>query len=156
MPYEDGAKTLFLYTKGTKGNPSEELKQLLQYMEHTQETYAVNGNLKKIQKLVDIVKKDEEVSLEYMKIFEREAMLIDQGKEMGIELGKKMERENTRKALQRAKAEDILELLQEYGSIPQWLEEKITAEESLPKLTEWLKASAKAGSIEEFIKKTNM
>ena len=156
MPYEDGAKTLFLYTKGTKGNPSEELKQLLQYMEHTQETYAVNGNLKKIQKLVDIVKKDEEVSLEYMKIFEREAMLIDQGKEMGIELGKKMERENTRKALQRAKAEDILELLQEYGSIPQWLEEKITSEESLPKLTEWLKASAKAGSIEEFIKKTNM
>ena len=156
MPYEDGAKTLFLYTKGTKGNPSEELKQLLQYMEHTQETYAVNGDLKKIQKLVDIVKKDEEVSLEYMKIFEREAMLIDQGKEMGIELGKKMERENTIKALQRAKAEDILELLQEYGSIPQWLEEKITSEESLPKLTEWLKASAKAGSIEEFIKKTNM
>ena len=108
----------------------------------------MNGNLKKIQKLVDIVKQDEEVSLEYMKIFEREAMLIDQGRDM--------ERENTRKAQQRTKAEDILELLQEYGSIPQWLEEKITAEESLPKLTEWLKTSAKAESIEEFIKKTNM
>lgn len=33
MPYDDGAKTLFLYTKGTEGNPPEELRQLLHYME---------------------------------------------------------------------------------------------------------------------------
>ena len=148
MPYEDGAKTLFLYTKGSKGTPSEELKQLLQYMEHTDETYAINDELKKIQKMVDIVKQDEEVSLEYMKIFEREAMLIDQGRDL--------ERENTRKAEQKTRATDILELLQEYGPIPEWLEEKIMMEQSIPRLKEWLKASAKSESIDEFLTKTNI
>ena len=33
MPYEDGAGTLFLYTRGTKGVPSEALRELLHYME---------------------------------------------------------------------------------------------------------------------------
>lgn len=35
MAYEDGARTIFLYTKGTEGNPSEELQQLVRYMEHS-------------------------------------------------------------------------------------------------------------------------
>lgn len=43
--------------------------------------------------MVDIVKQDEKVSLEYMKIFEWEEMLIEQGRDL--------ERENTRKAKQR-------------------------------------------------------
>ena len=33
LPYEDGAETLFLYTKGTKGDPPQELRELLQYEE---------------------------------------------------------------------------------------------------------------------------
>ena len=155
MPYDDGATTLFLYTKGTKGNPSMELQQLLHYMEHTQDSYATNEDLKKIQRMVDIVKQDEEVSLEYMKIFEREEMLINQGR--------KLEQENTKKAElravmaeQRTKATDILELLQEYGSVPEWLKEKIMSEQSIPQLREWLKASAKAESIEEFLDKTHI
>ena len=159
MPYEDGAKTLFLYTKGTKGDIPEELKQLLQYMEHTEDTYAINDNLKKLQKMVEVVKQDEEVSLEYMKIYEREEMLIEQGKE----IGQKMERENTRKALlqanmakQQTKATSILELLQEYGSVPEWLSDKIMNEPSMDILTKWLKISAKSTSIEEFVEKTNI
>ena len=35
MPYDDGARTIFLYTKGTEGIPSEELENFLHYMEHT-------------------------------------------------------------------------------------------------------------------------
>ena len=148
MPYDDGATTLFLYTKGTKGNPSMELQQLLHYMEHTQDSYATNEDLKKIQQMVDIVKQDEEVSLEYMKIFEREEMLINQGR--------KLEQENTKKAEQRTKATDILELLQEYGTVPEWLKQKIMTEQSIPRLREWHKASAKVESIEEFLEKTHI
>ena len=161
MPYEDGAKTLFLYTKGTKGNPTEELKQLLQYMEHTEETYATNDELQKIQDMVDIVKQDKEVSLAYMKIFEREAMLIDQGRDL--------ERENTRKAELRAEAAEqqaeaaqqqlkhsIIEFLQEYTTVPQWLEDKIMSESSMATLSSWLKISAKSQSMEDFVKQTNL
>ncbi|MDO4298466.1 MAG: Rpn family recombination-promoting nuclease/putative transposase, partial [Lachnospiraceae bacterium] len=87
MPYDDGARTLFLYTKGTKGNPAKELRELLHYMEDTTEVNAQNKSLQGIHEMVQIVRQDEEVSLEYMKIFEREEMLIRQGIKQGIEQG---------------------------------------------------------------------
>ncbi len=94
MPYEDGARTIFLYTKGTEGNPPEKLRQLLHYMEDTKEENAVNETLLHIHDMVRTVKQDEEVSLEYMKIFEREEMLIRQGR--------REEQANTERERQRA------------------------------------------------------
>ena len=76
MYYDDGARTIFLYTKGTKGNPPEELRQFLHYMEHTVPENATNDELRHIQDMVETVKKSEEVSTAYMKIFEREEYLI--------------------------------------------------------------------------------
>ena len=102
MPYDDGARTLYLYTKGTKGNPPEALKQLLHYMEHTSAENAKNDVLQSIDKMVRKVKEDGEVSLEYMKIFEREEMLIKQGISQGIIQGQEMERRNTEMERQRA------------------------------------------------------
>ena len=79
MAYDDGARTMFLYTKGTEGNPPEELKALLNYMEHTDKENAVNEDLCIIQQMVEQVKTEQEVSIEYMKIYEREEMLVEQG-----------------------------------------------------------------------------
>ena len=95
MPYDDGAQTTILYTKGTKDdNISEELRQFLNYMENTTQTNAVNDTLKDIQKMVDIVKRDGEVSLSYMKGFERDTMMYQKGQEA--------ERQNTERERQRA------------------------------------------------------
>ena len=95
MPYDDGAQTTILYTKGTKDdNISEELRQFLNYMENTPQTNAVNDTLKDIQKMVDIVKRDGEVSLSYMKGFERDTMMYEKGQEA--------ERQNTERERQRA------------------------------------------------------
>lgn len=109
MPYDDGARTVFLYTKGTEGNPSAELKQFLHYMEHTTEENATTDNLRSIHQMVNLIKQDEEVSLQYMKIFEREEMLIQQGIEQGIEQGiqqgRKEEQANTELQRQRAEKE---------------------------------------------------
>ena len=99
MPYDDGARTLFLYTKGTKGEASRELRELLHYMEHTTEKNARNESLQGIHQMVQTVKQDEEVSLEYMKIFEREEMLIRQGIEQ--------EKANTERERQRAEQEKV-------------------------------------------------
>ena len=101
MPYDDGARTLYLYTKGTKGNPPEALKQLLHYMEHTSVENAKSDVLRNIDKMVRKVKEDGEVSLEYMKIFEREEMLIKQG----IIQGQEKERKNTERERQNATRE---------------------------------------------------
>ena len=94
MPYDDGAQTTILYTKGTKDdNISEELRQFLNYMENTTQTNAVNDTLKDIQKMVDIVKRDGEVSLSYMKGFERDTMMYEKGQEA--------ERQNTERERER-------------------------------------------------------
>lgn len=52
--------------------------------------------------MVNVVKMDEEVSLEYMKIFEREQMLVKQGIEQGIKQGRKEEQANTERERRRA------------------------------------------------------
>ncbi|MGN0343215.1 MAG: hypothetical protein ACI4DO_10530, partial [Roseburia sp.] len=50
----------------------------------------------------------------------------------------------------RGKAESVLELLEEYGPIPQELMTKVMAEENLDILKKWHKLAAKVESIEEF------
>ena len=76
MEYEDGARTLFLYTHGenTEG-VSEGVQQLLKFMEQTQRDNAVNEDLETIQNMVEEIKNDREVSIEYMKLHEHEEML---------------------------------------------------------------------------------
>lgn len=96
IPYEDGAQTIVLYTKGTNGEVSEELRQFLNYMENTTEENAVNQDLKEIQKMVDTVKQDGEVSLAYMKGFERDMLMYEEGREE--------ERKNTERERERANA----------------------------------------------------
>ena len=101
LPYEDGARTIFLYTKGRKGRDNESLSQLLDYMENTTRENAVTEELEDIQEMVDVVKEDAEVTVAYMKGFERDQMFLEEGKE----LGRKLEQENTLREKNRADTE---------------------------------------------------
>ncbi len=83
MPYDDGARTIFLYTRGKLGNIPQQLRELLEYMEQTNEENAANDELREIHRMVEAVKKDEEVSKDYMKAYEKEQMLLRQGREEG-------------------------------------------------------------------------
>ena len=103
MDYEDGAVTLVLYTRGTKGKISEELRQFLNYMENTDQNNAVNDELKSIQRMVDAVKRDGEVSLRYMKSFEHDQLMY----ERGIEQGRLAEIKNTERERQNTEKEKL-------------------------------------------------
>lgn len=118
MPYDDGTRTLYLYTKGKKGTPSQELRQLLQYMENTTEENAKNNTLLGIHQMVNRVKRDKGVSLEYMKIFEREQMLREEGREE--------ERVNTEREKQRADqlADEVNKLREELFQLKEELNRK--------------------------------
>ena len=105
LPYEDGARTIFLYTKGRKGRDNESLSQLLDYMENTTRENAVSEELEAIQEMVDVVKEDAEVTVAYMKGFERDQMFLEEGKRQGEELGRRLEQENTLREKNRADAE---------------------------------------------------
>lgn len=59
----------------------------MHYMEESTEENACNEVLKEIHGMVTKVKHDRRVSIEYMKIFEREKMIYEDGLEEGMEKG---------------------------------------------------------------------
>ena len=85
MPYEDEAETLFLYTKGTKGEPDEALSQLLHYMEETTYENAVNEELRRLHRMVETVKKDPEVTVRYMIAYLREMERLNKATKKAME-----------------------------------------------------------------------
>ena len=112
LEYEDGAQTIFLYTRGREGNPPKELKQLLHYMEHSSIENASTESLRKLHRMVTAVKRDGEVGLAYMKSFEREERIRKQGLEEGLQEGKEVEIIKLGSKFGKSDAE-ILALLQE-------------------------------------------
>ena len=130
-------RSTFLYTKGKKGNISQQLKELLHYLEDTSWQNAVNDSLQEIQSFVDKVKHNKEVSISYMKIYERERMIRNEGRAEGLTAGK---------------AEDIQTLLSDFGPIPEEITTKIDTEKDPAILNRWLKLAARANSLEEFAK----
>lgn len=71
------------------------LRQLFHYMEYTKEENAVNDNLRTLNDMVNAIKHNRDVSLNYMKSFERDQMLIKQG----IEQGRTLEEQKSIKSL---------------------------------------------------------
>ncbi|MCC8105920.1 MAG: Rpn family recombination-promoting nuclease/putative transposase [Clostridiales bacterium] len=104
LPYDDGARTLFLYTKGTRGRTRKKLRELLHYMEDSTAANAVNPSLRKLHRMVETVKLDKEVSLDYMKIFEHEEMIRKEGREEGREEGRREQMAYTERERLRAEA----------------------------------------------------
>ena len=58
--------------------------------------------------------------------------------------------------IQKGKIDSLLEILQELGDIPEALQNRIRSEKDLQALTSWLKAAARADSVEEFQKKAGL
>lgn len=136
-PYEDGAVSLFLYTKG-QCDGNEELSQLLHYIEDSTEEKAMTQELKELHKYVMAIKKKREVGVRYMKSWELERMWKEEARKEG--------------SLE-AKQQFILELLGELGDIPDTLREKISCESQADILARWHKLAAKSNSIFEFKEK---
>ena len=87
IPYEDGAKKIYLNTKGTEGTPSQALKNMLKYIENSIAENVTDTNIQAIHNYVSEVKQDREVGVQYMKSWEREALIREEGKEEGRQAG---------------------------------------------------------------------
>ncbi len=81
--YDDGARKIFLYTKGCKGNPRQELKDMLKYIEKSTAENITNQDIASVSELVNKVKKRKEVGINYMKSWEMEQMVRDEGRKEG-------------------------------------------------------------------------
>ncbi len=87
IPYDDGARKIFLYTKGKEGNPSQKLSDMLKYIEKTTNNNVTNQDIESIQQLVERVKRKKEVGINYMKSWEVEKMVREEGYAEGYDNG---------------------------------------------------------------------
>ncbi|MDE7428839.1 MAG: hypothetical protein K2N00_06165, partial [Lachnospiraceae bacterium] len=101
---------------------------------------AVNEPLREVQSMVDKVKYDKEVSISYMKSYERDWMMRNEGRITG----------RTEEC-----AESIKTFLSDLGTIPENISKQIDRETNLDTLRRWMKLAAKSISIEEFAQKMN-
>ena len=127
LKYEDGLKFIYFYTGGTKGGNTK-IKTMLQYLQHSTANNAMDESTKELHDYVSKVKVSPEIREEYMRFeeliaFERRDAIV----------------------------QDILSLLEDYGEVPDALKEKLSQTHS-EILKIYLKLSAKADSLEEFMK----
>lgn len=90
---EDDSNKIILNTKGIMNDLSEELLEFLEYVEHSDDKTAEKSKgvlVKKIHKRVVEVKCDANVEVEFMTLLERDREKIEEGREEGIELAKKV------------------------------------------------------------------
>lgn len=147
IEFKDGAVSLFLYTRGQKGQ-NENLAQLLNYMEKSVRENAVTKELKKLHNYVQEIKHKKEVGVRYMKSWEYERMIRERSMTEGRAEGRAEGRTEGR-------VESVLELLGELGEVSPELRNQIMKEKDFEILRKWLRISANAKTIEEFEGKMN-
>ena len=78
---------LYVSLSGTEGTPSQALKNMLKYIENSIAENVTDTNIQAIHNYVSEVKQDREVGVQYMKSWEREALIREEGKEEGRQAG---------------------------------------------------------------------
>ena len=81
LSYDDGAATFFFYTKGRNGKCADEIRELLHFIENTRDVNAVSSRIQQIRDMVSTVKHDERMKVAYMKSFERDELIRQEGRD---------------------------------------------------------------------------
>ena len=133
----DGSHTIYLSTCGENaGEVQEELVKFLAYVKadlRESDADFSDDFVKMLQESVRHIKASREMEERYM-LFEE--LLRNERKEGKIE----------------GKIEYILELLDDMGTLPEGLREKIETESDAATLNAWFKIAVKAESVEQFVK----
>ena len=137
----DEVTKLLLSTKGeNKEEVSKELVDFLHYVTESNEnglSDECDERLKRLHESIREIKASVDMEVEYMKMEERERIIRDEGKQIGIINGK---------------IESVLELLENKGEVPEKVKAEIFAETDPEVLKKWLRLAAKSETIEEFCK----
>ena len=137
---KDGSRSIFLSTKGKSGDKIPiGLKAFLDFVDKDTESNDMESEdayVKQIQKTIRSIKESREMEHRFQGAWATSE--YNRGKVEGN--------------LQ-AKRDAVLELLEEYGNIPQSVHERVWAESDVDVLKRMHKAAAKSDSIEQFEEK---
>lgn len=175
FPLGDGTQKIFLNTKGiNSADVPKALVHFLKYVENSTESCVEQTNDPCIRRLHDriaLLKRKRGLEERYMTVEEwakirakemagemaeemAEEMAREMAREMaeGIaeEIAEEMAEEMAKESARVSKAEDILELLKDYGTVSSNLHDIIMGQEDSAVLQQWVKLAARADSIEAF------
>ena len=87
MDYHDGAKTIYLYTRGRKNIPRKSLKDMLLFVEKSTSENAISSELSDVMEMMDSIKHNAKIGVKYMHTLERERAIRDAGYDNGYDNG---------------------------------------------------------------------
>ena len=110
VPYDDGVRRIFLYVDGelpeNAGEEEKSLRNLLKYIGKSTKDNVTDDVTGKLNEIVHKIKEKKDVGIRYMKSWEREKELRDEGIALGREEGRiegrEEERANTERERKRA------------------------------------------------------
>ncbi|MBE5880943.1 MAG: Rpn family recombination-promoting nuclease/putative transposase [Lachnospiraceae bacterium] len=156
LKLNDDATRIFLNTRGTRDDfVTPELIELLHYIEHTNESNAASGSvrLRRLQDNVRSIQENAEVGVKYMQLWEEFAMERAEARAEGRSVGLA---EGRAEGLVEGRAEglklSLQSFLNELGTIPEDLQQKIESETETDTLQTWLKIAFKSKSVSDFTK----
>lgn len=139
----NGLEYIYFNTKGRKGG-SPEIQRMLRYIENSTEENVKDEAVRSIHRHVEWMKLQPEVKEEYMDWEEKIYYERRDAAEAAAE-----------EADWKRRIADILELLEDYGEVPEKLQRRLEAETDAEKLRSLHKLAARAQSLEEFEKGLN-
>ncbi|MCM1135729.1 MAG: hypothetical protein NC400_09160 [Clostridium sp.] len=131
LEYKDGLWFYYFFTKGNKGG-NEAVKTMLRYIGDSRKENAVDSATKKLHRFAESVKMQPEVRRSYMFWEEYVSGLKKVGKVEGA-------------------LEILLDLLSDYGEIPEETAKVLYEEKRLDTLRKWVKLATKVKSMDEFV-----
>ena len=92
IPYNDGVRRIFLYTNGKlpegAGDDDKKLMNLLRYIGNSREENVTDDDTRRLNEMVKSTKADKKVGLRYLKSWELEKALREEGRKEGREEGR--------------------------------------------------------------------
>lgn len=144
-------KFLYFYAGGTKGG-SDDLRSMLRYLQHSTADNATDASTRELHDYVSRVKTSPGTREAYMTFeefiyYKERAIAEEVKKEVTKEVTKKVAEETQKSTM----LENIYDLLEEHEEIPLSLRESLDKVDDIDLLRKYLKAAAKADSIEAFM-----
>lgn len=147
----DGTQKIFLNTKGiNSADVPKALVHFLKYVENSTESCVEQTNDPCIRRLHDriaLLRRKRGLKERYMTVEEWAKIRAE---EMAREMAERIAEEMAKESARVSKAEDILELLKDYGTVSSNLHDIIMGQEDSAVLQQWVKLAARADSIEAF------
>lgn len=139
LPLGDETRKIFLNTSGKNdADVPAELVHFLRYMTESTDSYVsevTEQSIIQLHERVMALKKQRKLEARFM---------------TGEELLRQREQKGRKTGFAEGKADSILELLEECGTVPESLKAQVYAQKDIEVLTRWHKLSAKVDSVEQF------